>query len=290
MASFRKRDLEFQQTDTIGFVEHRTKDGQQSHFHSFCGDSLPTTDLQVSKLFHAHQPPKRRKIEISGENNKLIDLYNCREESILESEHKQLPSMELLQLIKEVAASKLGRQNTAGTAIHSLEKRFSSSALVALGVVIEEITKETIHSWYSRGVPLPYNAKNVLKETLAQLGGSPLSHSFTDEIVMNRLNALFAGRAKANKQQVLQLSAFLKRGGAQLPKCDETFGKLSSFHEGSTLNESNASSKVLDTFSVNSVPNFLPMYSRLPPNVRDEEKGHEKYPAYLQESFHAGTQ
>jgi hypothetical protein len=123
------------------------------------------------------------------------------ESAIMAGVDVEIPSFELLDYIREIAAMKLPLRNVqtqkinAEDLVHVLERKFSSSALVAIGIFVEEIIREQMKIWYQSGYPLLFiddeNHQTLKAAIRSQASGSPyLEDDLIIGLLKNRLEVM----------------------------------------------------------------------------------------------------
>ena len=120
------------------------------------------------------------------------------------------PALELLELVKTIAAAKVrkacdnnnlqsidvaaGKGAASSTNNHSraaLRDRFDSSALVAVTILVEELVRDMMLNWYQRGAALGLEPRTLRTEVFAQLNGAPDLSAIPTALLQNRLEGLF---------------------------------------------------------------------------------------------------
>eukprot|EP01034_Spumella_vulgaris_P034356 gene34356-42373_t len=110
--------------------------------------------------------------------------------------------------------------------------RFSESALVAIGVVAEELLRDQMLQWHVNGAPLLLTERNLRMEVFAQLNGvDPRSVSL--DLLVNRLEALFGSKLVSKKENIalFRREAIKRFVAAQTQQCVD---RISTFDSASS--------------------------------------------------------
>ena len=170
-------------------------DRNKNHIYRFVGDKQAATDMGMANLFGAH--PAREHNIISLDSTDVSGEYAVGSHSYYDQVDESLhlagidvepPSAELLECIKSIATDKIMKQmatmdatKTAGviseTVLYGhdyslLAHKFDESALVAVGILVEELVRDMMINWYKSGNPLTFDPRALRTEALAQMNGS----------------------------------------------------------------------------------------------------------------------
>jgi len=176
-------------------------DRNKNHIFRFVGDKQAATDMGMANLFGAH--PERIHSNILSDSTEVSvsqapagehlvgshSHYDQVDESLhLAGVDVEPPSAELLRNIRSIAMDKITKQIAAAatkktstmiseTELDSndyslLEHKFDESALVAVGILVEELVRDMMINWYKSGNPLPFDPRALRTEALAQMNGS----------------------------------------------------------------------------------------------------------------------
>lgn len=108
----------------------------------------------------------------------------------------ELPSTELLEFIRNLSSNKIikyeNRHNIGSvnpvTSESTLIRKFDNTSLIAIGVILEELTRDMILNWYKSGSPLGFEPRTLRTEALVQMNGSSInSTSPGTEITLDML-------------------------------------------------------------------------------------------------------
>lgn len=172
--------------------------------HRFVGDRQPATELGMASLFGAHPQPISTTVnsvheeEANDEADTALPAhvrtyYEHHDESLhLAGTDVEAPPAELLEYIKTLAVAKVSRHGVSTEATEHkedftrLENKFDPSALVALGILIEELVRDMIINWYKRGSALDFDPRALRTEALAQMNGAA-SRGVTFLMLKNQL-------------------------------------------------------------------------------------------------------
>lgn len=92
----------------------------------------------------------------------------------------ELPSTELLEFIRNLSSNKIikyeNRHNIGSynpvTSESTLIRKFDNTALIAIGIILEELIRDMILNWYKSGSPLGFEPRTLRTEALVQMNGS----------------------------------------------------------------------------------------------------------------------
>lgn len=185
-------------------------DRNKNHIFRFVGDQQASTDMGMANLFGAHPARIHRTMQpdpndvltqtlVDSESTQTHSYCEQADESIhLAGVDAERPSAELLECIKYIATDKILKQmavkkNAKGipeTELHvdysQLDNKFDESALVAVGILVEELVRDMMIDWYKTGNPLTLDPRALRTEALAQMNGST-AKDVPVSLLMNRL-------------------------------------------------------------------------------------------------------
>lgn len=167
---------------------------------SFVGDGQPSTSIGMAHLFGTHIT----RTTAGADESEQRTVFSINDESIeAAGVDVEAPPEDLLGYIKELAEAKVAtvsRKKSAPTgsitqqAIEtetesnsSLGCRFDRSALVAVGVLVEELVREMMTHWYQTGAPVQLDGRALRTEALSQLSGATQPKAITPEMLRSRL-------------------------------------------------------------------------------------------------------
>jgi hypothetical protein len=142
----------------------------------------------------------------------------CRNESITYPEYvdeshvmagldQMLPSDKLLAYIQHMAAVKLKHRmdrsySTVLDEKPALLEKFDESALIAVGIIVEELVRDFMIRWRNNQQPIRLTAKNIDVATKLQLQGCDDASEITIEMLKSRLSLLFDSYESSNHDRL----------------------------------------------------------------------------------------
>ena len=214
----------------LKLLQHQSIRHGKVRMQNFVGDGQPTTGIQMAHLFGAHPAalpsntpgidPTRiiserpdESLEVAGvdvemPSEELLEYIRTMADSKLSTSRKirrankqkerrdSGEQTERSAVSIEVATGASGGADTSaaasiGTAAgDSLEGKFDNTALVAVGVLVEELVRDMMIQWYRSGTPLQYNSRALRTEALTQASGAPDVNNISTEILQNRLEVI----------------------------------------------------------------------------------------------------
>jgi hypothetical protein len=160
---------------------------------SFVGDRQASTAIGMAHLFGAHDVSEERGQSATSTATRTIFANN---DEVVDAAgvDAEAPSESLLEHILQLAAAKVALSRIKGNSVAQdpaacspLAGKFDRSALLAVGVLVEELVRDMMVHWYQTGAPLEFNGRALRTEALSQLNGAPNHNGVTPELLRGQL-------------------------------------------------------------------------------------------------------
>lgn len=198
----RKRTLQESNSINVEISLPKKQKQQKQQIHTTVTDQVVSSVLNEQN----NEETNTDDTQIDKTNDQQVDqqeimLAQEDESAIMAGVDVEVPSFDLLDYIREIAAMKIPLRSSQvqklniEDLVHVLERKFSSSALVAIGIFVEEIIREQMKIWYQSGYPLLLmddEDHHVLKAAIrSQASGSPyLEDDLIISLLKNRLEVI----------------------------------------------------------------------------------------------------